>query len=541
MAASVRNLRIGSEYPVAVQSMTDTDTNDVEASVSQTLRIRKAGAPLVRLTTQGEREAEALGEIRRRIDALDPETAISADVHFNPKAALRAALYADKVRINPGNFVDIPRTFQHLEFTDAEYAEEKKKIEKSLLPFIEICTRRGIAVRLGVNHGSLSDRIMSRYGDTPAGMTESVMEFVEVFRRHGFSNIVISLKSSSPAVMVESVKMLAARLDSEGFPLPLHLGVTEAGDGEDGRIKSAAGIGALLAEGYGDTIRVSLSEPPENEVPVALMLRDYIASREGHKPIPEPASAPESSERDIAAAMPGASRGSLPYSAHADFDRLPEDTITADASSDPSLLPENPVPVRVSSSHINAPGEIASFIDRAREAGRRNPFIISLRYGDADPLAVKLKAAADAGFLLLNGYGSALEIEAASLTDEEKARLELDILQACGMRRFKTEYVSCPGCGRTLFDLHSVLARVKKATSHLPALKIGVMGCIVNGPGEMADADYGYVGAGPGRVSLYKGKELKVKNISEEEALGRLISLIKENGDWKDPLTAENV
>lgn len=535
LTATVRNLKMGSEYPVAVQSMTNTDTNDVEASASQVKRIHEAGAPLVRLTTQGEREASAMADIRKAVEQMGIDVALSADVHFNPKAALRAATTSDKVRINPGNFVDVPRTFRRLEFTEEEYSLEKEKIEKALLPFIELCRKHTTAVRLGVNHGSLSDRIMSRYGDTPAGMTESVMEFIEVFRRHDFNNIVVSVKASTPSVMVETVKLVASEMDRTGFPLSLHLGVTEAGDGDDGRIKSAAGIGALMAEGYGDTIRVSLSEPPENEVPVARMLVEYISAREGHDAIPEPENVPDGAERVMADALRGANVGQMPYSIHADFDTLPEGSVEVDAAGPIVVIADSAMVPVISSSHVNPVGEIASFIDRCRIAGKRNPFIIKMRYPDADADTVRLKASADFGFLLLNGYGSAIMVEAPALNEEELRMLELNILQACGLRRFKTEYVACPGCGRTLFDLQSTLAEVRKATSHLKGLKIGVMGCIVNGPGEMADADYGYVGAGPGKVSLYKGKELKVKNIPREEALPKFIALIKENGDWIEP------
>jgi len=535
MTASVRHLKIGSGNSIVVQSMTNTDTNDTMASADQVQRIYAAGAPLVRLTTQGEREASAMAGIRSILDGRGVDAALSADVHFNPKAAMRAAQTSDKVRINPGNFVDMPRSFRHLEFTDEEYALEKNRIRDALLPFIDICANRSVCVRLGVNHGSLSDRIMSRYGDTPEGMAESLMEFIDVFRDRNFLNLVVSVKASSPAVMVRTVKLVARRMDEYGFPLPLHLGVTEAGNGEDGRIKSAVGIGALMAEGYGETIRVSLSEPPENEVPVAKTLIEYICSREGHSPIPEPEDPPVGDERSTALPIPGAVQGQMPYSIHADFGGIPSTADRIDASSDPSALADNGMPIVITSTHRNPVGEIASFIDRARALGRRNPFIISLQYDD-DADTVRLKASADFGFLLLNGYGSAINIENESITTEALSLLELNILQACGLRRFKTEYVACPGCGRTLFDLQSTLEEVRQATRHLAGLKIGVMGCIVNGPGEMADADYGYVGAGPGRVSLYKGKELKVKNIPREEALHRFINLIKEGGDWTDPV-----
>lgn len=512
---------IGGGHPVVIQTMTNTDTNDAAGSAAQIMRIRKAGAPLVRLTTQGVREASALGEIRRILDREGCSVALSADVHFNPAAALKAAETADKVRINPGNFADVPRTFAQLDFTDEEYAAETEKIRRPLQEFISVCRSNGTAVRLGVNHGSLSDRIMSRYGNTPLGMTESVMEYLRVFRDEDFRDVVVSVKSSSPAVMVETVREVAAAMDAEGMPCPLHIGVTEAGDGEDGRIKSAVGIGTLLAEGLGDTIRVSLSEPPENEVPVARLLADYISSRESHPHIEEPVVAPERFHapawgRVLAAHEIGMDGFAVTDASAAEF--------PADGS-----------PVVITSSHVNAPGEIAAAIDRARSEGKGNPVVMRLRYDDADKSEAIVKASADYGFLLLNGYADGIAPEIPSMTEDESRDFSLSLLQACGLRRVKTEYIACPGCGRTLFDLPATLQEVKRATSHLSHLKIGVMGCIVNGPGEMAGADYGFVGAGPGRVSLYKGKDLIVKNIPSEEAIERFIALIKENGDWIEP------
>lgn len=518
----VGDLGIGGENPVRIQSMANTDTNDIENSALQGVRIADAGGELVRYTTQGVREAAALGKIRSRMRELGCNVPVSADVHFNPKAAFEAATTADKVRINPGNFVDAARTFRKLEFTDEEYAAEIGKIEETLVPFLNLCKEKGVAVRLGVNHGSLSDRIMSRYGDTPAGMVESVMEFLEVCRRENFNDVVISIKASNTSVMVETVKLLVGRMDEKGMTFPLHLGVTEAGDAEDGRIKSAVGIGALMAEGIGDTIRVSLSEPPENEVPVAALLRDYIAARANHTPIEEPAKV-----------LPGLSRSHLrklrgfedkPVAMHAD--KPNEIFFLADASM-PVKNPEFAGPLVIKSRHVNAPAEIMSYIDRFVAAGYDNPVVVSLEYKDTDLDALRVKAGADFGYLLLNGYASGIEVVDDNFDEKTLADLELGILQAARLRMSKTEYIACPSCGRTLFDLQKTLQDVKEATKEMKGLKIGVMGCIVNGPGEMADADYGYVGAGPGRVSIYRGKELIQKNIPAEEALPALISLIR--------------
>lgn len=518
----VGDLGIGGENPVRIQSMANTDTNDIENSALQGVRIADAGGELVRYTTQGVREAAALGKIRSRMRELGCNVPVSADVHFNPKAAFEAATTVDKVRINPGNFVDAARTFRKLEFTDEEYAAEIGKIEETLVPFLNLCKEKGVAVRLGVNHGSLSDRIMSRYGDTPAGMVESVMEFLEVCRRENFNDVVISIKASNTSVMVETVKLLVERMDEKGMTFPLHLGVTEAGDAEDGRIKSAVGIGALMAEGIGDTIRVSLSEPPENEVPVAALLRDYIAARANHALIEEPAKV-----------LPGVSRSYLrklrgfedkPVAMHAD--KPNEIFFLADASM-PVKNPEFAGPLVIKSRHVNAPAEIMSYIDRFVAAGYDNPVVVSLEYKDTDLDALRVKAGADFGYLLLNGYASGIEVVDDNFDEKTLADLELGILQAARLRMSKTEYIACPSCGRTLFDLQKTLQDVKEATKEMKGLKIGVMGCIVNGPGEMADADYGYVGAGPGRVSIYRGKELIQKNIPAEEALPALISLIR--------------
>ena len=444
----VGKVAIGGDNPIRVQSMATTDTNDTEGSVAQAKRIIDAGGELVRFTTQGIREAENMKNISARLKADGYDTPLVADVHFTAHTADVAAQYCEKVRINPGNYVDPGRTFKHLEYTDEEYAEELKKIDAKLVPFINICKEHHTAVRIGVNHGSLSDRIMSRYGDTPEGIVESCMEFLRIFRRENFNDIVISIKASNTVVMVTTVRLLVKTMDAEDMHYPLHLGVTEAGEGEDGRIKSALGIGALLTEGIGDTIRVSLSEEPECEIPVARKLVDLI---------------PECSRLRAEAET-----------------SIKDDTITL---------------------NLDAP----------------------------DWETFQLKAAMAVGALLIDRKATKLVItSSAGYTNPDSLTgLADSILQAARIKFTKTEYISCPGCGRTLYNLQETIARIKAATSHLVGLKIGIMGCIVNGPGEMADADYGYVGAGRGKISLYKGKQCVEKIIPEEEAVDRLLALIQ--------------
>lgn len=488
---NVADITIGGDSPIVIQSMTNTDTLDTRASAAQVRKIMEAGGDLVRLTTQGVREAANMREIKKALEESGCRAPLSADVHFNPKAAFEAARTTDKVRINPGNFVDAARTFRHLEYTDEEYAAEIERIRKAFVPFLDICRQNKTAVRLGVNHGSLSDRIMSRYGDTPAGMVESVMEYLRIALENNFTDIVISIKASNTVVMVETVRLLVKEMDKEGMDFPLHLGVTEAGDAEDGRIKSAVGIGALLHEGLGDTIRVSLSEPPENEIPVAITLREHVLRRATAQEVVPPAFM-----------LAGTPRS------HTDTN-LPFKEYKIEDSRDI--------------------GRMAAEIDRDRADSVLNPVRMTIKYDTPDIDTLRICAGADFGALLLNGYGNDIRIENENFERPTLDRLAADILQAARMKFYKTEYISCPGCGRTLFDLQNTLREVKKAVNDLgiKGLKIGVMGCIVNGPGEMADADYGYVGAGPGRVSIYKGKELIKKNIPTEEALPALLDLIR--------------
>ena len=443
----VGNIAIGGDNPIRIQSMATTDTNDTEASVAQAKRIIDAGGEIVRFTTQGTREAENMRNISERLKQDGYPQPLVADVHFTAHTADIAALYCEKVRINPGNYVDPGRTFKHLEYTNEEYAAELKKIEAKLVPFINICKEHHTAVRIGVNHGSLSDRIMSRYGDTPEGIVESCMEFLRIFRREQFNDVVISIKASNTVVMVTTVRLLVKTMDAEDMHYPLHLGVTEAGEGEDGRIKSAVGIGALLTEGIGDTIRVSLSEEPECEIPVARKIVDSI-----------------------------------------------EDCTRLRAEAEASIKDDT----------------------------------ITLTLDEPDRELFQLKAAMAVGALLIDRKATKLVLSPKSGDDRGLNMTSLSdaILQAARIKFTKTEYISCPGCGRTLYNLQDTIQRIKAATSHLVGLKIGIMGCIVNGPGEMADADYGYVGAGRGKISLYRKKECVAKNIPEAEAVDRLLELI---------------
>ncbi|MDE7410436.1 MAG: (E)-4-hydroxy-3-methylbut-2-enyl-diphosphate synthase [Paramuribaculum sp.] len=541
----VGGVPLGGDNPIRIQTMASTSTMDTEGSVAQTLRMVAAGAEYVRFTAQGVREAVNLGEIRRRLRAQGVDVPLVADIHFNPRAAFAAAEEVEKVRINPGNFVDPGRVFATIDYTDEEYAAELKKIEEALVPFLELCRKNNTAIRIGVNHGSLSDRIMSRYGDTPAGMVESAMEFLRVCRRHDFGDVVISIKASNVVVMVETVRRLVAAMKAEDLDFPLHLGVTEAGEGEDGRIKSAVGIGTLLCEGIGDTVRVSLSEEPECELPVARALVDYAQSLAGAPSI----DAPEASGEGYDSRRIRNVGGSALKVVMSDTDDVFDDNFTpdiiagntdlklhrctADEVLDGRVKFGDDEVIVLSSHHRNYIGHMKAAFHALKLRNVDNPVIIKAGYEGLGADEVKLRGAVECGALLLDGYGDGLMIEADSLSAADAARLAFAILQSARLRFSHTEYISCPGCGRTLFDLQSTVARVKAATSHLRGLKIGVMGCIVNGPGEMADADYGYVGAGVGRVSLYKGKECVEKNIPAEEAVEHLVNLIKKCGDWK--------
>lgn len=512
----VGSTAIGGDNPVRLQSMTTTPTLDVEASAAQTLSIAAAGAELVRLTAQGVAHAEKLADIHTAVRNAGCNVPLVADIHFNPAAAFEAARHVEKVRINPGNFFDPGRTFRKMEFTDREYAAELARIREKFLPFLDLCRSNNTAIRIGVNHGSLSDRIMSRYGDGAEGMVESALEYLRICRQAAFDNVVISIKASDVPLMTDTVRLLVQRMDAEDMHYPLHLGVTEAGNAREGRIKSAVGIGSLLADGIGDTIRVSLSEEPENEIPVARAIVEHMEKRVGpHNTLAaaqRPGRAGRRRPSNVSTAL--GIGGHLPTAVIADPDSLPESCRVVIADSGDRI------------------GTIRATLENADDT---RPAIVIARYDDlADKDDVALAAAIDLGTILLDGYQDAIGISSPLLTPQEAADICRDIIQAAGLQRFKAEIVACPGCGRTLYRLPEVLERVKAACSHLTHLKIAVMGCIVNGPGEMAGADYGYVGAGPGTVSLYRGIECVEKRIDSDRALDRLIELIKADGQWHD-------
>jgi len=612
----VGSLKIGGENPIRIQSMTSTNTLDTRSTIDQSLRIIKAGGELVRITTQGVKEAENLENIKHSIRQAGFDTPVAADVHFNPKTAFKAAKLVEKVRINPGNFVDKRVNFIKVDFTDAEYLSELQKIEEKLVPLLEICTRHKTALRIGVNHGSLSDRIMSWYGDTPKGMVESAMEFLRICVNKGFFNVIISLKSSNTRVMVQANRLLITRMKEGKMEFPIHLGVTEAGEGEDGRIKSAVGIGALLIDGIGDTIRVSLTEAPEEEIPVAKKLVDYIKEKEEHEPI-------DTVDPVLIDFMSFSKRQSYQIQ-NIGNEQLP--VVIANTQSATALKPEY---VYVGEEFIaNSPNGFSNYIVDAEiweqqiyqndnvfplyssfnnfylsenkshtlnflkilckdlsyenlqkiknqqnlvliletenkngfadhraalmkliNTGSKVPVIIKRVYKETNRENLQLKSAADMGGLFLDGLADGIWIENAPVLPGREAdnwcgkdnvnhqdiiNTSFGILQASRVRISKTEYISCPGCGRTLFDLQKTTQEIREKTSHLKSLKIGIMGCIVNGPGEMADADYGYVGAGPGKITLYRNKEVVKKNIPEEKAVEELVQLIKDKGDWVD-------
>lgn len=614
----VGNLNIGGDNPVRIQSMTTTSTDDTIASVEQCKRIIKAGGDLVRLTTQGKREAENLKNINETLRAEGFDTPLCADVHFNANVADVAAITTAKVRINPGNYVDPARTFKKLEYTDEEYAQELQKIEDRLVPFIKICKENKTAVRIGVNHGSLSDRIRNRYGDTPAGIVESCMEFLRIFRKYDFNDVVISIKSSNTVVMVLSVRLLVAEMDKENMHYPLHLGVTEAGEGEDGRIKSAVGIGALLADGIGDTIRVSLSEEPEKEIPVANHLAWYLRRHEKHIMIPAEVNKyfdylNPTRRKTVAAVNVGGDNVPVVIATRSTDNavqqiringmpipdyiyiqgKLPEelddkqkyiidynvyiDLVNSGKMPNSNIYPIFPVMGQVFIGLIQAPikflvlkygtptdeffaclryhpevvvvcmtthqnrlGDQRAFAHQLMNEGLTNPIIFSQMYehfinekcceGISAKEKFQIEAAADMGALMIDGLVDGVWLmNKGDIPQDDVEQTAFSILQAGRLRMVKTEYISCPGCGRTLYDLRTTIARIKEATKGMKGLKIGIMGCIVNGPGEMADADYGYVGAGPNKVSLYRKQECVERNIPEDEAVERLLNLINQD------------
>ncbi|MGQ8337376.1 (E)-4-hydroxy-3-methylbut-2-enyl-diphosphate synthase [Sunxiuqinia sp. A32] len=588
---------LGSEHPIRIQSMTDTDSRDTEATVEQIIRIVKAGADYVRVTVKGINDAENLRNIKKELVSRGFETPLIADIHFNPRLAEIAAKYISKIRINPGNFYDKRARFEMHLYTDQEYKEELQKIEEQFIPFLEILKETKTALRIGANQGSLSDRIMSRFGDTPAGISESVMEFLRICKKVDFRNVVISIKSSNTRTMVYTVRLLNKKMRLEEMKFPLHLGVTEAGEGEDGRIKSAVGIGALLADGIGDTIRVSLTESPEKEIPVAQKMINHIRSYVGHEPIKAPLFAQtnpfEYERRSVRPVMDMGGKqvpvvlADLRHRSLSEIlpmrgKQIPEYFLKNDEVYDiegncyPILsiddylfggthwgqmkfirtnkpefdrfMNENPEIIMklkqtrktvliLESFNKNPFAELRAFFMNLETHIWKVPVIIYRKYKESRLEDLQIKASVDLGGLLIDGYGDGICIsnDGDNMTFTDLKDLSFSVLQASRMRVTKTEFISCPGCGRTLFDLHETTKNIKTHFKHLSHLKIGVMGCVVNGPGEMGDVDYGFVGAGPGKVNLYKGQSLKKRHIPFEMAVYELENLIRENGDWSDP------
>jgi len=601
----IGNTTIGGDSPIRIQSMTTTNTLDTEGTVEQSLKIARAGGELVRITTQGRREAINLKSIKESLTHLGCEVPLVADVHFNPSAADIAAQLIEKVRINPGNFTGGAKKFKQIEAGSEEDLAGLEQVRQKLIPFINQCKKHYTAIRIGVNHGSLSDRIMSKYGDTPEGMVESCMEYLRICREEQFNDIVLSIKSSNTRVMVHTVRLLVHRMKEENMSFPLHLGVTEAGSGEDGRLKSAVGIGALLIDGIGDTIRVSLTEPPENEIPVARSLVNYIEEKVNHSAIAEtnpqhysPCSYIKRKTHSVAgiggdhavivmADIRGMELQNIQFSTPPEVilcnsgqvnhlrTHFPNALLLLEHQSysqnnNPKVAPlfeinnnwhrfQGPAFVEISypdltddivqrlrekkdtvlilkSNNRNSTAEQRAFFMAMQNQGLTHPVIIQGCYQDKSTEDFQLKAATDKGLLFLDGYGDGLYLTAPNITPAQIVQTSLGILQASRVRFSKTEFISCPGCGRTLFDLQKTAQRIREKTSHLKGLKIAIMGCIVNGIGEMADADYGYVGAGPGRISLFRNRELIRKSIPEDQAVNELVDLIKSYGDWIEPV-----
>lgn len=627
----IGDLQMGSDFPIRIQSMTTTDTLDTEASVAQIKRMVAAGCELVRLTAPSIKEAENLAAIKKELQQQGINVPLVADIHFTPNAAEIAARIVEKVRINPGNYVD-KKKFELIEYSDADYAEELDRIRTRFTPLVQICKEYGTAMRIGTNHGSLSDRIMSRYGDTAHGMVESAMEFLRIAEDEGFHNIVLSMKSSNPQVMVEAYRLLVHTMNQNNMFYPLHLGVTEAGDGDDGRIKSALGIGSLLEDGIGDTIRVSLTEDPEFEVPVAQQLVARYTNRTNHSPVSfamstndalqlwNPFGYQKRETKEVGIVGGGnvprvianyASieqlvpeqlaevghvydavldkwhmtdlgcdfiyRGShqtsfmLPNGVKGLYDVSVWNTLTDKVNNFPVFEVEAYLTSPVSSQTMNmvkattaqlnnetlellnqkvntvlwldaasehAVSDLRNTFIRLKSLGVNMPVIVTRSYNEAETETTMLHASTDVGSLLTDGFGDGVMLTAPKVSHNRTNAIAFGILQAARARITKTEYISCPSCGRTLFDLQETTAMIRKHTDHLKGVKIAIMGCIVNGPGEMADADYGYVGSGPGKITLYKGKEVMKKGVNKETAVQELIGIIREDGRWIDAAEA---
>ena len=619
----IGDVPLGSNYPIRVQSMTTTNTMDTEATVDQSIRMINAGSEYVRITAPSIKEAQNLAEIKKQLHKKGYTTPIIADIHFTPNAALEAARIVEKVRINPGNFAD-RKKFEHIEYTDQSYHEELERICDRFVPLVKVCKDEGCAIRIGTNHGSLSDRILSRYGDTPMGMVESAMEFIRICEDNNYHDIILSMKASNTRVMVQAYRLLVNRMDAEGMDYPLHLGVTEAGEGEDGRIKAAVGIGALMEDGLGDTIRVSLTEEPEYEIPVAQSLVTRYANRCEQDLIQDIDSNPlRPFEYHVRASQVVQNIGGnnvprviadLSMEEEITTDTLRQVGYTYFKEEDKWGISDfacDYIHINKKSIHFKVPGTLriiqaysvwvknknmgiypeldakqylensnihpelnfiyttlldisvdlllklksdttaVLLIDTNNKHGMAEqrrlfvelittncpvPVIIGRYYGSLSLECLRLDAATDIGTLLIDGLGDGLFIAAENCGSLEKVNhIAFGILQASRTRISKTEYISCPSCGRTLFDLQETTALVQKRTSHLKGVKIGIMGCIVNGPGEMADADYGYVGTGVGQISLYRGKEVIMQNIPTSEAVDALIDLMREDGVWTVP------
>ncbi len=594
----IGSVPVGGNNPIRIQTMTDTDTKDTEATVEQIISVIKAGADYVRVTVKGMIDAENLQVIKKELVSRGYNNPLIADIHFNPKLAEVAAQYVSKVRINPGNFYDKRAQFKNRIYTDEEYKNELENIEKQFVPFLKLLKETKTALRIGANHGSLSDRVMSRFGDTPAGIAESVLEFLRICKKENFTNVVVSIKSSNTRVMVYTVRLLNFKMRLEDMKFPIHLGVTEAGEGEDGRIKSAVGVGALLSDGIGDTVRISLTEHPINEIPVAMKLVNHFKRYQNHAPITAPMVGQtnpfEYERRDTRAVlnmggkqMPvviadlgeRSMREMIPIrgklipdyflsgnkvldihgeeypvisleeylfestrwgrmkfirTSKADFDRFmdmhPEIIMKLKQTRKTVLILE--------SFNANPMAELRAFFMALETHIWKVPVILYRKYNESQLEDLQIKASADLGGLLIDGYGDGICIsnDHENITFTELKDLSFGILQASRMRVSKTEFVSCPGCGRTLFDLHDTTRKVKEHFRHLDHLKIGIMGCVVNGPGEMGDTDYGFVGAGNNKVNLYKGLNPVKRHIPYENAVEELEQLLRDNGDWKDPV-----
>lgn len=567
----VGKVGVGGSNPIRVQSMLTCDTMDTKMCIVQTLELVEAGCEIVRITAPTVKDARNLEHIAAGLRARGCDVPLVADIHFKPEAALEAARWVEKVRINPGNYAD-SKKFKIIEYTDDQYSAELERIRERFAPLVQLCLERGVAMRIGTNHGSLSDRIMNRYGDTPLGMVESALEFARIARDLGYHDFIFSMKASNPKVMIEAYRLLVARLTGEGpdWNYPIHLGVTEAGDGEDGRIKSAIGIGSLLNDGIGDTIRVSLTEDSVHEIPVAQALASRFNNREtepvtfeaplSYDPFEyrrrgseciEVQGVPLGGEETIRVFTSREKWDALAHKIDRLGDFKPEivvedagvvaiDPRDDDVVAKANALPEA-TPVTVADG-LDMP-VIAAYRLLAARVEERHPVLLkdTLMPSDdaeSDFLATLLVSSSRIGSLICDGIGDAVLIQAEQAPGQS-LRLTYNILQAAGSRIFKTDYVACPSCGRTLFNLQTTTARIKEATLHLKGVKIAIMGCIVNGPGEMADADFGYVGGAPGKVNLYVGKQAVKFNIPEDEAVHRLVDLIREHGKWVDPAPAE--